>query len=86
MATYVERMREPSRGAIRDIISSAMARGECRRMDPVVVQHLLLAPGAYMTLQRFLFGEKVMSPQLAADFIEASLQALRSSLVLSPAG
>ncbi|MEQ1865174.1 MAG: TetR/AcrR family transcriptional regulator [Micropepsaceae bacterium] len=85
VATYMQRMREPGRGAIRDIISSAMARGECRRMDPIVVQHMLLAPAAYITLQRFLFGEKVMPPELAAAFLEASREALKDSLVVKAA-
>ncbi|MEQ1867743.1 MAG: TetR/AcrR family transcriptional regulator [Micropepsaceae bacterium] len=85
VATYVQRMREPSRGAMRDIISSAIARGECRRTDPIVVQHMLLAPGAYITMQRILFGEKVMSPELAEAFLTASLQVLKDSLVVKAA-
>jgi AcrR family transcriptional regulator len=85
ISTYMQRMREPGRGAIRDIISSAIARGECKRMDPVVVQHMLLAPVAYITMQRVLFGEKVMSPQLTAEFLEASRQTLKNCLVVKPA-
>jgi AcrR family transcriptional regulator len=85
VATYVQRMREPGRGAILDIISSAMARGECRRLDPLVVQHMLLAPAAYLTLQRVLFGENSMSRELTQGYLDASLQALKDSLVVKPA-
>jgi AcrR family transcriptional regulator len=77
-------MRAPGGGVMRDIISSAMARGECRAMAPEAVYHMLLAPGMYLVLQRVLFGEQGVSGKLAADYLDASRRALKESLLLRP--
>lgn len=85
VATYVRRMKEPGGHTLRDVLSSAMARGECRKMDPTIVQHMFLAPGFLVLRDRLVFGKYAMTAELAAAYLDASRQALKDSLVLKPA-
>jgi TetR/AcrR family transcriptional regulator, mexJK operon transcriptional repressor len=81
VAAFHRRMREPSLGLIRDIVLSAIARGECRKMPPEIVYYMLLAPGSFVLHQRTVFGDQAMPSPVATAYLDASRQALKDSLI-----
>lgn len=66
----------------RDIIVGAIERGECKPLDPVVVQRMISAPLYYAMTEMAVFGDAAMSRDAVALYFHHSYQALIDSLCL----
>ncbi len=63
------------------LIAAAMARGECRQMDPGLVRRMLTAPLAMLAFQFVALGETTPNPETTEAFLVQSYALLKVALL-----
>lgn len=79
-ASFIRFLGRPAAINMRKLIRSAIERGECRQVDPDVVQRMISAPMYFAMTERAIFGQDAMSVGVLTDFFEESFRVLADSL------
>lgn len=81
----VARVKKPADALFDDMISAAIERGECRKIDPTLARELLVAPFSFVAFQQVVLGERYDRAATEA-YLKESYAMLKAALLLTTKG